>query len=140
MIVTFCGHSDFSATDEYEQTLLAVLARLIGDGAADFYLGGYGNFDRFAYACCKKFKMFNPRVRLIYVTPYLDRERPDGYDESLYPPLERVPPRFAITHRNRYMAEAADCIIAYVTRSHGGAYETLTHAKRKGKPIPLLTD
>ena len=54
MIVAFCGHSSFQRTDEYEQKILAILEENIGEEPAWMYLGGYGDFDEFAYACCKK--------------------------------------------------------------------------------------
>ena len=49
MIITFCGHSAFRGTEEYEQKILDLLKEKVGDSAADMYLGGYGGFDRFAY-------------------------------------------------------------------------------------------
>ena len=58
----------------------------------------------------------------------------------LYPELERVPPRFAITHRNRYMVEKADLVIAYVSRARGGAYQAYRHALRKGKTVINLAE
>ena len=60
MIVTFCGHAQFSKSKEYEQQILAFLEEKIGDRPADMYLGGYGDFDDFAHDCCKKFKKLHP--------------------------------------------------------------------------------
>ena len=57
------------------------------------------------------------------------------YDEILYPHLEEKPLRFAISYRNRWMAEKADCIITYVTHEWGGAYKTYEYAKRMQKQI-----
>ena len=62
------------------------------------------------------------------------------YDGIVYPPLENVPPRYAILHRNRYMVERADLVIACITRSRGGAYQTYLHARRKGKTMINLAD
>ena len=56
MIVTFCGHSKFSASMEYERKILSFLEEWVGDNVAEMYLGGYGEFDGFAYTCCKKYK------------------------------------------------------------------------------------
>ena len=53
MIITFCGHSDFCPTVDYEKRVLALLDKLVGDSPAYLYLGGYGAFDEFAYACGK---------------------------------------------------------------------------------------
>ena len=56
----------------------------------------------------------------------------ESVSETLYPDgLELVPKRFAITHRNRWMVEHSEFIIAYVNRSYGGAAQTLSYAERK---------
>ena len=107
MTVTFCGHSDFVPSTAMEACLLSVLESQIGDSSAELLLGGYGSFDRFALRCGKIFQQTHPQVSLIYVTPYMVTERQTSvgaeYDGIVYPPLENVPPRYAILHRNRYM-------------------------------------
>ena len=144
MTVTFCGHSDFVPSTAMEARLLSVLESQIGDSPAELLLGGYGNFDRFALRCGKIFQQTHPQVSLIYVTPYMVTERQTSvgakYDGIVYPPLEHIPPRYAILHRNRYMVERADLVIACITRSRGGAYQTYLHARRKGKTMINLAD
>lgn len=49
MIVTFCGHGDFRETEEERRKMFGVLEKIAKQGKVDFYLGGYGNFDGFAY-------------------------------------------------------------------------------------------
>ncbi len=139
MIVTFCGHSDFLKTTEHEKKFLDILSGTVGDHPAEMYLGDYGAFDHFALSCCGKYKENHPNITLVFVTPYLNRTQP-GYDTTLYPPLENVPPRFAISRRNKYMVECANIVIAYITHDWGGAYATYEHAKRKGKVILNLAD
>lgn len=148
MIITFCGHRDFVATPALEQKLLSVFKEQLHDSPADLYLGGYGNFDGFALRCGHIYKTQHPQISLIYVSPYITPTQANGaisreasrYDQILYPGLERVPPRYAILYRNRYMAEQADLVIAYITRSRGGAYQMYQYAKRKGKIIYNLAD
>jgi hypothetical protein len=55
MIITFCGHSDFTGSAKYEQQILTFLNDTVGMQEAEIYLGNYGNFDRFSYSCCKKY-------------------------------------------------------------------------------------
>ena len=74
MIITFCGHANFFKSEEYEQKILTFLEEKIGDQPADLYLGGYGDFDSFAYDCCRKYQETHPMVSLVFVTPYLDVE------------------------------------------------------------------
>ena len=143
MIVTFCGHARFSKSEEHEQQILAFLEEKIGDQPADMYLGGYGSFDSFAYSCTRKYKENHPDCKLVYITPYNSIEQQKKYNEYeknrfdfvLYPELECVPPKYAISHRNRWISEKADIIIAYITHEYGGAYAMYLHAKRRNKLI-----
>ena len=143
MVVTFCGHAQFNKTEEYKQKVLAFLEEKVGEQPADMYLGGYGNFDIFAYECCKKYKETHPNVSLVFVTPYFSVEyqknRLDSlktmYDSIIYPKIEDKPKRYAITYRNKYMVEKADIVVAYITHDWGGAYKTYRYAKRKKKSI-----
>ena len=143
MIIAFCGHSQFTRLEEYEQIILTFLEETVGDQPADMYLGGYGNFDRFAYDCCRKYKETHPNISLIFVTPYLTinyqrnhlQYQKTMYDSVLYPEIENKPKRYAIFYRNRYMVKKADYIVAYVSHDWGGAYTTYRYAKRIGKKI-----
>ena len=143
MIVTFCGHAHFSKSEEYEQKILAFLEEKVGDKPADMCLGGYGDFDSFAYDCCKKYKETHPNVLLLFITPYMTVEYQQNhleyqktrYDDIIYPEIEDKLPRFAISYRNKWMVEKADYVVAYVDHDWGGAYTTYKHAKRKGKFI-----
>lgn len=68
--------------------------------------------------------------------PYLNSSMPtEEYDETVYPPLESVPKRFAISRRNEWMVQECDTIVAYVTHGWGGAAKTLEYARRKKKRI-----
>ena len=62
MVVTFCGHAQFSKSEEYEQQILAFLEEKVGDQPADMYLGGYGSFDSFAWRLIFKGGMWNDEV------------------------------------------------------------------------------
>ena len=142
MIITFCGHSDFFESDKYKKLLIDILEREIGACYAEMYLGGYGGFDSFAYACCKEFKSQRPNVSLVFITPYLnvDPILVQNYDSVIYPALEDKPKRYAISYRNKFMVEKADLIIAYINHDWGGAYKTYEYAMRKNKRIINLCD
>ena len=136
MIVTFCGHSDYRESSSDEDKILSILEENTAGQKVDFYLGGYGNFDNFAYNCSKKYKALHPSARLIFITPYYPpRETPQHYDEIIYPSLENIPLKFAISHRNRWMIDKADIVIAYICHKVGGAYKSLALAKHQNKPI-----
>ena len=143
MIITFCGHASYIERDGDEEKLLSLLTEIIGDSPAELYLGGYGAFDEFARRCGSKYQDTHPDTRLVFVTPYITEEYQKNhlepikriYDATVYPPIENVPMRFAISHRNKWMAEQADVVVAYITHEFGGAYGTYKHAKRKQKKI-----
>ena len=136
MNVTFCGHAQVAQIEVVKAWLCAVTQRLIERGATTFYLGGYGAFDSLAAAVLREQKKRYPQIELVLVLAYLDaRKSISAYDNTVYPPLESVPRRFAISHRNRWMVDTSDVVVAYVLHDWGGAATTLRYAKRKKKQI-----
>ena len=134
MRVAFCGHKEVMDREPVERWLRQVCDNLIALGANEFYLGGYGCFDFICASVLRELKIIHPYIRLVLVLPYLNsRMITDGYDETVYPPLEFVPPRFAIVRRNEWMVCESDVIVAYVMRGFGGAARTLEYAQRKKK-------
>lgn len=77
-----------------------------------------------------------PHIRRTLVLPYIDKEFNNKlYDESVYPPIEKVPKRFAIIKRNEWMVDNSDIVIAYIKHSWGGAVRTYNYATKKQKEI-----
>ena len=148
MIISFCGHADFSQSKEYEQKILDFLEEKVGEQCADMYLGGYGNFDNFAYECCKKYKSTHRNISLVFITPYITINYQQNrlqyikglYDSIIYPEIENKPKRYSITYRNKYMMDKADYVVAYVSRAWGGAYAAYKYAKNNGKTIFNLSE
>lgn len=136
MIVTFCGHREVQEPAKVRKWLYVTVEGLILEDADCFYLGGYGQFDAMAANIVRELKQKYPCIRSVLVLPYLDREYDtSGYDESIYPPLENVPRRYAISKRNEYMVDNADVVVAYVVYGYGGASKMLEYAERKHKRI-----
>lgn len=143
MIIAFCGHRNFLKTKENEQKILDYLLKKVGESPAQMYLGGYGDFDDLAYSCCKKYKETHENISLIYITPYITEQYQKHhldyiktlYDEIIYPNIESKPLKFAISYRNKWMAEKADIIVCGINHMTGGAYQTYLHAKRNNKEI-----
>ena len=141
MTVTFCGHAQISQSEKIEKWLYDVTQKLIEQGATTFYLGGYGAFDSLAASVLREQKKQYPQIELVLVLAYLNTGRnTSGYDSTVYPPLETVPRRFAISHRNRWMVESADVVVAYVLHDWGGAATALRCAKQKKKQIISYRD
>lgn len=141
MIITFCGHRNVFLSPEEEQTLQKILLDILSSSPdAVFYLGGYGRFDEICDHALKTLQKDYPLLKRIFVTPYLEpsycRQREaEGYDDILYPFVEKVPPRLAILKRNQWMIDRSDVVVAYVTHPFGGANETLAYAKKRKKRI-----
>ncbi len=136
MTVTFCGHKNVYQSERVAEQVRQITEELIKEGANEFLLGGYGSFDSIAASVVKSMKQQYPIIRSTLVLPYLDRDyNKDLYDDSVYPPLENVPQKFAITRRNEWMVDQADIVVAYVTHDWGGAAATLKYAERKKKRI-----
>lgn len=136
MIITFCGHADYIEKPDDEKNMLHLFHSLIGQSKVCFYLGGYGNFDKFVLKCANKYKSSNKQAKIIFVTPYIDvnykklRNEKSLYDEIIYPNIENSPKRFAIVRRNEWMVNHSNYLISYVCHNFGGAYKTLQYAKK----------
>ena len=143
MIVTFCGHRDFVETAEAENQLTMFLEKYARENVRLVcYNGGYGNFDYFAAKCVQRLQERYSNICNCLVLPYIDQPFLDRiavfknlFDETIYPPLENVPRKYAIIRRNELMVDSADIVIAYVKYSWGGAARTLEYAKRKKKTV-----
>lgn len=148
MIIVFCGNHDFAATSTIESRLLSILNSYAETMDTLWcYCGGYGNFDSFAARCVNKIKANFDNVKCCLITAYMlpvEKHKTEYlnsvYDEIIYPPLENVPPRFAILKRNEWMTDQADIIISYVKYTFGGAAKMLRYAERKNKKILALNE
>ena len=150
MIITFVGHGTLNISRE----LSAEIKKAIEDNIVDkthvtFYCGGYGDFDNHCARLCREIKKEIQNCEIIFVTPYITPSQQNKikylidtklYDDTIYPPLEDVLPRFAITKRNEWMIDKADLIIAFVNHEYGGAYKAIKYAQRKLKRIINLSN
>lgn len=120
MTVTFYGHSDFVVTKESAALLEAVLKALTEEGARRFLCDTYGNFDGVCYCVLKELKKEYDGINLVFVSPYLsigkivNQDYVNRYDETVFPPIERTPLKFAIVKRNECMVDNSDVVVAHV--------------------------
>ena len=136
VIVTFCGHSQIADKETIRKRLTDEIHEILRAGYRTFYLGGYGDFDNLAAAVLSELKGAYPDIERLLIIPYIDREyNTVQYDGTMYPQLENVPKRFAISRRNKWMVDQASVIIAYVDHDWGGAAKTLEYAVKKGLQI-----
>jgi uncharacterized phage-like protein YoqJ len=150
MIITFCGHKDIDDRQLILNKLIETLEPYFkGETQLIFYCGGYGGFDSVASQAIDVLRNKHTEVKVekifvaLYITPTYQEEMSDMkkfYDDVVYPPLENVPLRFAISRRNKWIVENSDIVIAYIKHSWGGASKTLEYAKRKHKQIINICD
>ncbi len=141
MTVTFFGHRDCS--EAIRPQLQQILEDLIAEGADSFYVGNQGRFDGMAISLLSKLKTAYPQIEYAVVLAYppgtVKAETIDPKHPTIFPEnLERVPRRFAISHRNRWMIDASDCVVAYVAHSWGGAAQFAELAEKKDKRVIRL--
>lgn len=141
MTVTFCGHSKIKYDLNTEQKLLYIIENLILKDATEFLFGGYGNFDILCAKVVKELKDKYPYIKSTLVIAYLNRKYDSSlYDDTVYPPIENTPLRFAILKRNQWMVQNSQILIAYVQNDWGGAAKTLLYAKKNKKKVINLCE
>ena len=142
---TFFGHRVWPSG--IRGKLQAEIDRLIcNHGVETFYVGTQGSFDRMAYAALVEFRQRYRYIKVYRVLAYMPRlsdiaQDRSVLDDTILPEgIENAHPRYAIVIRNNWMIDRSDYVIAYVTRSFGGAYQAVERAKRIVKSIVLLSD
>lgn len=134
---TFFGHRDSPETIK-PKIRTAVIDLIENHGVTMFYVGNQGNFDRMVRSVLKEVTTAYPGVGYAVVLAYMPsaKKRADDFSDTLLPDgIEKVPKRFAIPWRNKWMIEHADYVVTYVTRLLGGAAQFSALAKSKGKII-----
>ena len=134
---TFFGHRDCPETIK-PKIRTAVINLIENHGVTMFYVGNQGNFDRLVRSVLKEVTTAYPGVGYAVVLAYMPsaKKSADDFSDTLLPDgIEKVPKRFAISWRNKWMIEHADYVVTYVTRLFGGAAQFSALAKSKGKII-----
>jgi len=138
-VCTFFGHSYCPET--VKPRLRETLVDLIETQGVDvFYVGNHGDFDRMTRSLLRELSAQYPHIRYAVVLAYVPQKRDefdqrDWSDTMLPEGIERVPPRFAISWRNRWMLDRADIVVTYITHSWGGAAQFAELAEKKGKLV-----
>ena len=130
---TFFGHRDCPGS--VKASLYEAIERLICDQRVDtFYVGTQGSFDRMAYAALAELRQRYSHIKVYRVLAYMPKQSEADSADTIVPEgIENAHPRYAIIHRNYWMIDHSDYVIAYVTHTFGGAYQAVERAKKKGK-------
>lgn len=132
---TFFGHRDCPAS--IRSLLRAVLINLIEtEGVTSFFVGNQGAFDAAVQSVLRDLQSQYPAITCTVVFAYMPRKpEPYGLATMLPEGIEKVPKRFAISWRNRWMLDHADCVVIYVTHAWGGAAQFAARARKQGKRV-----
>ena len=121
-------------------TLLAVTEKLIlTEKVSTFYVGNNGAFDRLAQKALLSLKKKYPEINCFTVLAYFPGKK-TPFDlppllETIYPEgFEKVPPRYAINHRNRWMLERSSFVVAYPS-PFGNSSKLAAKARLSGKTV-----
>lgn len=138
MVCCFFGHKN--APQGIKGSLTEVLEELISEGVDSFLVGNQGGFDSIVLQSLRMLKEKYPHITYNVVLAYMPGAKNECPAiepmETFYPEgLESVPPRFAISWRNKWMIRESDVVVTYITHSWGGAAQFAEMAKKKGKRI-----
>ncbi len=138
---TFFGHSDCPSSVKAD--LRNALIDLIEHHEVDmFYVGNNGTYDRIVRTTLKELQSEYTHIRYAVVLARLPGRvhEYDDYSDTMLPEgIESVPPRFAISWRNKWMLQQSDFVVTYITRTWGGAAQFAYIAKRQNKTVIELS-
>ncbi len=132
---TFFGHRDCPAL--VKPKLRELLVKLIEQqGVKVFYVGNHGAFDAMAIAVLRELALEYPEISYTVVLAYMPGKSKEENICTLLPEgIEKVPRRFAICWRNRWMLKHTDYVVTYVAHSWGGAAKFANEAQKQGKTV-----
>ena len=138
---TFFGHRDCPSS--IKPKLREALVDLVENHAVDmFYVGNKGAFDRIVRSVLRELAQEYPQIHYAVVLERLPGKQNEDYHEdysdTLLPEgIEEVPPRFAISWRNKWMLRQSDYVVTYITHSWGGAAQFAEMAERQKTVLNL---
>lgn len=141
---TFFGHRD--CPDCIKPLLQSAIRNMVQHNAVTmFYVGNHGRFDALVRSYLRKLKTEYSQIEYAVVLAYMPKagESLLGYDYSdtiLPEGIETVPPRFAISWRNKWMLKQSEYVITYITHSWGGAAQFAELAEKQRKKVCNLAE
>ncbi len=149
--VSFFGHRQIENVSAIEKRLDEIIRPLLLEKEyVEFLVGRDGEFDLLAASTIKRLKrsVDGDNSALVWVLPYPTAEhRAYEADYAAYYDEIEICSESATAHfksafqiRNRWMVDRSDLVICYVERPHGGAFQALEYAKRRGKVVINMTE
>lgn len=135
MTCSFFGHRYID--EAIAAPLKNALTNLIENDVDTFLVGHQGDFDRLVLRTLRQPKKEFPQIRYRVVLAYLPAA-PAAC--CAYTKEETVPPRYAISWRNRWMIRQSDVVVTYITHSQDSAAQFAKLAKRMNKQVINIHD
>ena len=138
-VCCFFGHHD--AKEEIMDNLRQQISSLIeNENVSRFYVGNHGHFDYMVITILREmkeeFSHIDYRVVLAYMPKSTDNFCFVEPEETVFPNgLEKVPRRFGIVWRNKWMLKQSDIVVCYAYHHLGGAGQMVEMAEKQGKRI-----
>lgn len=136
---TFFGHHDCPSS--IKSKLRETLIDLIQNQSVDmFYVGNNGAFDRLVRSVLRELVQEYPQINYSVVLERMpgrqNEDYPEDFSDTMLPEgVEKVPPRFAIVWRNKWLLRQSDYVVTYITHSWGGAAQFAEMAVRQKKIV-----
>lgn len=141
---TFFGHRD--CPPSVKEKLCTVLIDLIENRSVNlFYVGRNGAFDGIVRSVLRELVQEYPQIHYAVVLEHMPgkqkQEEYEDYSDTVLPEgIEEVPPRFAISRRNKWMLFQSDFVVTYIIRSWGNAAQFAKIAERQKKTVINLAE
>lgn len=144
----FTGHRALSE-DFSEKQLKKQIEILIQNGVEIFYNGGAIGFDLISAKITLAYKKKYPHIKLIVCVPYYGQERYYTQEEKKeYGEIcKKADEVYVLSEhyykgcnlaRDRYMADRADVLIAYLKKTAGGTAYTVSYFQKKYKNKEII--
>ena len=135
----FAGHSRISDENNRDNLKEQIRKLVEMEGIREFWVGNYGDFDRYSAEAVRELKEYYSDINLYLVIPYLTNKITENkqryyknYDCILIADIpEKTPRRYQIIKTNEYMINNSDFLICYIDHLWGGAAKTFEYAGRK---------
>jgi len=141
LVCAFTGHRTL-AEDFNQKNFEKVLSQLVKQGVSTFYCGMAVGFDTLAAEAVIKLKKKYPALKLVACIPCVDQDKffspsqKEKYAKLIALADEKTTlfQRYTpgcMQARNRYMADAADILVAHLYKNEGGTAYTVDYFRRK---------
>lgn len=142
MTITFFGHKNIP-TNISHITREILIQYITSYQDINFLVGNHGGFDHIIIKLLRELKIIYPHISYSIVLAYLTHKTDEyeDYINTLYPDgIEKVPLRYAICWRNKWMIKNSDEVIVYMENEFSNTSKYKKFAENQGKKVINIID